>query len=132
MLAGTVVTVLALVALLIAEGRGSRMGVWLAKPVASAGFVAAAAASSVLGTPYGGRVLAAATLGALGDILLIPRARTTFLAGLVVFLAGHLVYVDAFLRHGFDRLWLGVGFLLLMLPAAIVQRWLRPHLSAVM
>jgi uncharacterized membrane protein YhhN len=132
MLAGTLVTVVALVVLLIAEARGHRGGIWIAKPLASAGFVAAAAASPALHTPYGQRILTAAVLGAVGDVLLIPKRRATFLAGLVVFLGGHLVYVDAFLRHDFDRLWLGVGFLVLMVPAGLLQRWLRPHLSSVM
>jgi len=43
-----VATVVAVIGLLLAEYRGSRSGVWVAKPLASTGFIAVALAAVVV------------------------------------------------------------------------------------
>ena len=61
MQATVVVTLAALAALLVSEARGLRAGVWLAKPLASTGFVwTALAAGALEGGLYGQTVLARA------------------------------------------------------------------------
>ncbi|HXX48641.1 MAG TPA: lysoplasmalogenase [Myxococcota bacterium] len=119
--------------LLVAEYRESALGVWVAKPLASALFVAAALAHGALGSGYGQLVLAALALSWLGDVLLIPAGRpAVFQAGIAAFALAHLAYAVAFAKRGFDpaRAALCAG------PAALAlvwaARWLRPHLPAAM
>lgn len=123
--AGVLLTVTALAALLVAERREWRAGIWIAKPLAATGFLVAALGAGALDTPYGRWVLLALALSWLGDVLLIPHHRAAFLAGLVSFLLGHLAYVGAFVVRGLDL----QTTLLAVPPAAFAvwgaARWLR-------
>lgn len=75
-----------------------RPAAFVAKPLASAGFVLIALSEGAVGTAYGRIVLAGLVLGALGDVALMFER--WFLAGLVLFAAGHVAYVFAFLTNG--------------------------------
>jgi uncharacterized membrane protein YhhN len=124
-------TAAAVACLLIAERRGAPLGVWVAKPVASTGFVALALARGALDDGYGRWVLGALALGWLGDVLLIPKgARRSFAAGLASFLLGHLAFVGAFWVRGTHALWLAGGALCAAALALPVLRWLGPHVPA--
>jgi len=123
-------TLIAVAALLVAEFRGVGVGVWVAKPLASSGFVAASLAAGVPASAYGRSVLCALLLCWLGDLLLIPRARPAFLAGLVSFLFGHVAFAFAFARRG-----LAPGVFALALAAALAAgfaflRYAEPHVPA--
>jgi uncharacterized membrane protein YhhN len=121
-------TSLAVAALLAAEQRGVRWGVWLAKPLASTGFVALALSRGATATPYGRAVLAALALGWLGDVLLVPKgARRAFAAGLGSFLLGHLAFALAFALRGIAWGWLAAGALAVGAAALPVLRWLGPQ-----
>jgi uncharacterized membrane protein YhhN len=116
-------------ALLVAEYRASRLGVWLAKPAAAVCFVAAALAFGALDSVYGRVVLAGLVLSLCGDVLLIPHGRPrVFQAGVAAFGLGHVAYLVAFVLR-FESAWLAAlcavaaGLVLLR-----VFRWLRPHL----
>jgi uncharacterized membrane protein YhhN len=115
---------------LVAEHRHSRLGLWLAKPLASAAFLWAALAWGALGSPFGRWLLLGLAACALGDVLLIPRAAPRALrAGMLAFGAGHALFAVAFLRHGVSgaaAAWTGVAVLLL---GAAVARWLWPRLG---
>ncbi len=120
-------TLIAVGLLLVAELRGVRAGVWIAKPVASSGFIAASLASGALASTYGRCVLVALSLCWLGDVLLIPRRRSAFLAGLVSFGLGHLAFAFAFAQRG-----LVLGLAALSLAAALAAgalflRSCEPH-----
>ena len=112
--------------LLVAERRGSRHR-FVAKPLASSGFVALAVSAGALDSAFGTWVLAALVLSAVGDVLLLGSSDGTFLAGLGAFLAGHIAYAVAFVQPG-----LHAGRLVAVIPLAVVAaavwRWLRPHL----
>lgn len=124
-------TALAVTGLLLSEYRGWRPGVWVSKPLASAGFVAVAVSSGALATPYGQAVLVALALCWAGDVFLIPKgAGAFFLVGLVSFLLGHVGFAVAFVLCGPDPIWMAAAALLALPPALVVLRWLRPHLSA--
>jgi len=116
------------VALLIeGERRRSRWLIWTAKPVASALFVALSVLRLAAGDTYGGWVVTALVLCAVGDLLLLGER--TFDGGLVIFLAAHLAYVSAFHgRHPLSAwpLWMAA---LLVVPIVVVARWLWPHLG---
>ncbi|NNF87904.1 MAG: hypothetical protein HKM97_05225, partial [Acidimicrobiia bacterium] len=94
-----VVTVLGLAALLASERTGSTARL-VAKPVASAGFIAVAVAAGALDTGFGRWMLAALVLSALGDVFLLGSSEARFLGGLGSFLTAHLVYGIAFLVRG--------------------------------
>jgi len=123
-------TLVAVALLMASDARGSRAGVWLWKPLASTGFVATALAAGATGSTYGKLVLLALALSWLGDVLLIPRARLVFTAGLASFLAGHLAFAAGFLARGVAPAWLVVTAIVLIAPAAVVDRWLQPHVPA--
>lgn len=122
-------TAIAVAALLVAECCDHRPGVWLAKPLASTGFVAIALSAGALGSAYGRWVLTALLLCWLGDVLLIPRgAPKAFRAGLFSFLLGHLVFTGAFAARGLD-LWTSACVAAAAAAAGwMALRWLRPHL----
>lgn len=116
-------------ALLVAEYRAARLGVWLAKPAAAACFVAAALAFGALDSLYGRVVLAGLVLSLCGDVLLIPHGRPrVFQAGVAAFGLGHVAYLTAFVLR-FESAWLaGLCAVAAALVLLRVFRWLRPHL----
>jgi uncharacterized membrane protein YhhN len=126
-------TVVAVIGLLVCEYRDSRSGVWIAKPLASTGFVAVAVAAGALETTYGLTVVVALLLCWVGDVFLIPKGATAlFLVGLLGFLLGHLAFAVAFALRGPDPLWTAAAAVLALPPALVVLRWLHPHLPAKM
>jgi len=101
---------------------------FIAKPIASAGFLGQALTLGATDSRYGRWILIALLFGWIGDVALLGRGRSWFLTGLVAFLIGHLLYVVAFLVAG-----LSAGFTVAAAGAAtvaagVVFRWLRPHL----
>lgn len=117
--------------LIWAEYRGHATLRWIAKPAASAAFVAAALAGGAPGSAYGLWVLAALVLCMAGDVLLIPAGKKAFLAGMGAFAAGHGAYIAAFLtgEPAPSALFLA-GAAAMAAFAALSLRWLWPHLDA--
>ena len=123
-------TLTAVGALLVAEFRGLRACVWIAKPLASSGFVALGLAAGALHSAYGRSILFALVLCWFGDVLLIPQARQAFLVGLVSFLLGHLAFAFAFAQRGI-ALGLGAVALLAALASGLVfLLYCEPHVPA--
>src|SRR5438094_66351 len=102
MAAPVVFTLVAVAGLLVAEHRGSRRGVWVWKPLASSGFLAAAIVAGALHDAYGRAIVLALSLCWLGDVLLIPEDERAFRVGVLSFLGGHLAFSSAFLIRGID------------------------------
>ena len=128
MIVPVAVTVLALVALLACERQGFRPGAWIAKPLASTGFLWVALEAGATGSLYGRAVLGALVLCWLGDVLLLGRGRGLGLRlGLGSFLLGHLAFAAAFGIRGLDAEAVLVAALLLLPPAGVALRWLLPH-----
>lgn len=123
-------TALATLALLEATRRGFRLGEWISKPLASTGFLGAALAVGSLETGPGRWLFVGLVLSAVGDVLLIPRTRPTFLLGLVAFLLGHVAYATAFVHRGVDAFVAAITLAGLLVPAALVSRWLLPTVDA--
>jgi uncharacterized membrane protein YhhN len=126
------VTLAAVAALLWAERRGSARGKWLAKPIASAGFVGVALASGALDGAFGRAVLCALVLSFAGDVLLISDEMRWFRAGLLTFLLGHVAFAVAFLLRGVDARVAAAAALVLVAMAVVVARWLLPHVEPAM
>jgi uncharacterized membrane protein YhhN len=123
--------VIAVAGLLLAERRGSRIGLWLAKPVASAAFVWLGLESGALDSGYGRLVLAGLVLCMLGDLLLIPLGRQAiFRAGLFAFLLGHVAYSAAFVTRPLAPVGLVAAGLALAAFIYLVLRWLGHSVPA--
>jgi uncharacterized membrane protein YhhN len=84
-----------LAGLLYAEKTGTRPLTYVFKPVTSLMFILTAA-SAGLADAYSARVFYGLILCLIGDVLLIPKGRAWFLAGLISFLLGHILYIVAF------------------------------------
>jgi uncharacterized membrane protein YhhN len=124
-------TSMAVLGLLVSEYAGSRPGVWIAKPLAATGFLAAALVSGALTSAYGTWILIGLVLSWLGDVLLIPReSKAAFRAGILSFLLGHVAYATAFLIRGTAPLAVVIAAAVLLVPAWLVLRWLRPNVGA--
>jgi len=120
-----------LAGLLWAEWRGSRRGLWLAKPLASMAFIWAGVAAGAPDSTYGQWVLAGLVLCLLGDVLLIPLDRpAVFRAGVFAFLLGHVAYSAAFVTQPLDGFGLAGGAILLAVVVFGVLRWLGSSLPA--
>lgn len=127
----TAVCALALLGLLHFERLDSMRGRYLTKPLASAAFIALAVFQGALGgESYGLWILLGLVLGAVGDVALMFPSDRAFLAGLVAFLLGHVAYVVAFAVVVPPSAWLGLTAVPPLVAAALVLRWLWPHLGA--
>lgn len=119
-----------LAGLLFFEKRDSTRGRLLTKPVLSALFVAAALTGPLPDPGYFRWVLAGLLLCMAGDVFLIFFfSKKFFLAGLVSFLAGHLLYAIAFFTlAGSGRTnWIMIALFLAV--SGVAFAWLRPHLG---
>ncbi len=125
--AGAVLTAASLAVLLGAGARGHLRVAGAAKVAASLGFLWFAVALGAASTTYGRIVLGSLACGFVGDVLLISKDRKLLKLGLWVFLAGHLGYVLAFAYRGLSPLAAAASAVVLVAPAALVLRWLRPH-----
>lgn len=124
-----IVTLVATAVLVASEWRGSRLGIWVCKPIASLGFVGFAWA---LGheADYAVWLLGAACACALGDILLIPNDERAFQAGVASFGFGHALYAVAFAQRGVQAAATLGAAVVLAAVALRVYRWLSPGVPA--
>jgi len=114
--------------LLVAIRRDQRLLQWVAKPIASAIFVAFGLLRADFGSAFDVWMVAGLALGMAGDVLLIESR--TFRLGLLTFLAGHAAYIVAFDRAQPWSTW-SLGVLApLVIAAMAVARWLWPHASS--
>ena len=125
--AGELMTLAGLAVLLLGEWTDTPLLRATGKPVASLGFLVAAVGFGAFESNYGRIVFLGLALGALGDLFLLGRARSFFVAGLVSFLLGHVAYVVAFASLGVSvpealGALLGIAVLLFM-----IGRWVFPH-----
>jgi uncharacterized membrane protein YhhN len=96
----------------------------LTKLVASSGFLLVAVTAGALELDWGRWLFAGLALSFVGDACLLGRGKSTFLAGLVAFLLGHVSYCAAFVVHGFTWTSALAVAPLLLLAAVLVDRWL--------
>src|SRR4051812_28317673 len=100
MIPATIVCVLACLALIGAEYRKARMLRIVAKCVASAAFIVVGMTAVdprihrafSLANPWQFDILIGLVFGAIGDVLLLGASKRAFLAGLIAFLIGHVMY----------------------------------------
>ena len=127
------VTALGLLGCFYADRSGRKVFEYVGKPAASLAFLGLAfhtAGDSSSATTWA--FLAALMLSSVGDVVLMFRTNTAFLAGLSAFLLGHLGFVVAFLLRGVDPTWAGVTLPIVVLGAVPILRWLMPHVPGEM
>lgn len=100
---------------------------WVAKPIASTGFVAYGVGQGALETPFGMVVLGALCLSWWGDVLLIPKSKTVFLAGIAAFGLGHVAFAASFVVLGVHPPAVLVAGVALAGPAIVLGRWFVGH-----
>lgn len=106
-----------------------RAGRLIFKPLAAFSFIWLALLLGAPQTSYGQWLLLGLLLCALGDILLMFEAEGAFLAGLLAFLCGHLLYALAFIQLPVDSIGLAVAVAPALALVALTLRWLKPHLN---
>lgn len=121
------VTVVAIVVLVAGHALHRRAWIVVAKPIASAGFVALALLRLTPGSNLDRWLLTALVLGFIGDQLLLGRR--SFTAGLVAFLLGHLAYFQGFVLAAPVADWSLVPLIPLAAVGLGALVWLWPHLG---
>lgn len=115
-------------ATIVADKRHQTLWHAVAKIIASATFVCGVFWMPAYNTPYGHQIAWAACLGMLGDVLILHPSRCSFLAALLVFLCGHMLYIGAFAHLGVHAIDAAFACLLLGGMGVVVRTWLWPHL----
>ena len=124
--------VIAVTALVISDFVDYRPGRYLCKPIAALSFIWLAIALGALESVYGGWLLAGLLCCMAGDLLLMAEDERCFLAGLVAFLCGHLLYAVAFLQLPPNFAGLAASALPALVMLVFVTRWLLPRVPAQM
>ena len=124
--------VIAVTALVISDFVDYRPGRYLCKPIAALSFIWLAIALGALESVYGGWLLAGLLCCMAGDLLLMAEDERSFLAGLVAFLCGHLLYAVAFLQLPTNFAGLAASALPALVLLVFVTRWLLPRVPAQM
>lgn len=125
-------SLLSVSALVISDRAGWRAGRYLFKPLAALAFVWLALGLGAAESGYGRWLLAGLLCCLLGDLLLMPDQARTFLAGLIAFLCGHLLYAIAFLQLGTSLAGLALSVLPVVALLIITYRWLLPAVEQAM
>ncbi len=133
MTAPVLFTALCLVGLagtLAAERRGNKTARYIAKPLASLGFILVCATGGGFDQSYACWILAGLVLGAGGDVALMFESDRAFLAGLVSFLLGHAAYVVAFAVILAPDQWITLHMTAPIVGSVVVGLYLWPHLGS--
>ncbi len=107
-------------------------GRFVFKPLAAMAFIWLALVAGALDSTYGQVLLAGLVLAAAGDVFLMFESQGAFMAGLVSFLCGHLLYALAFLQLPIDTMGLSASLVPAALLVLITLNWLRGHLPGAM
>lgn len=122
-------SIAAVIALVLCDFHQHRRGRYLFKPLAAIAFLWLAFALNAMASSYGCWILAGLVCCMVGDLLLMADSDRYFLAGLVAFLCGHLLYAMAFLQLPANLM----GLLITSIPALTLlvaaTRWLAPHVN---
>jgi uncharacterized membrane protein YhhN len=123
-------SVLLLTTLLVATQRKIFDISLLAKTLLSTIFVLVALTTPHLNLTYFWAIIIALAFCLAGDICLAFDSGKAFLAGLVVFLMGHLVYSATFIYMAKLNIWTIGALMVTSTVSGIVYTWLKPHLGS--
>ncbi len=129
---GVGITAVGLLGTLYADYRESVTLRWVAKPLASIGFLIIAFAPLADGLTLNPLHVGLA-LSAVGDVALVPRFKRSFLVGLGCFALAHVAYTAYFVlaitdEPGIQTVAVGaVAFIAFMAIGHRIWKWLEPH-----
>jgi|TARA_B100002003_G_scaffold241087_1_gene262349 uncharacterized membrane protein YhhN len=123
------ISILLLLALLVVKYGNSRMGEWCTKPTLSLMFILVAFTQTTVWTEFHLFMVSGLVLCFAGDVCLIPDNKKMFMAGLISFLTGHLLYVAAFYQIASPNLFHGIAAGGILLVNAAVLTWLWRHID---
>ncbi len=124
-----VVACVLLIGLLISEKRENPVLILAFKTPLSCMFVLTAVILPHPLESYYQYILAGLILGLVGDVCLAIPGKGPFKAGLVAFLAGHVLYVVAFAILTTPADWKTPVHAIIVAASGVVFLWLRPHLG---
>jgi uncharacterized membrane protein YhhN len=124
------IAILLLITLLVSIKRQLPNTTLVAKSLLSAIFVFTALTTPHLNPSYSRLIVIGLVFCLAGDVCLVFNSRKAFLAGLSVFLLGHLVYVGAFFSIAGVNVWSMISLAVAGTLSAIVFTWLKPHLGS--
>jgi len=124
---GELMTVVGLAGLLYGEWKDQPGLRAASKPFASLGFIVAAIGFGALESRYGNIVLGGLILGAIGDVCLLGKGKSAFIAGLVSFLLGHVAYVFAFGSLPLGTPQAVIAAVVMAALMIFIARWVFPH-----
>jgi uncharacterized membrane protein YhhN len=119
----------AVTGLVVSDLRNYRPGRYLFKPLAALAFIWLALSLGATASVYGCWLLAGLACCMAGDLLLMPDNERCFLAGLVAFLCGHLLYAVAFLQLPRNLGGLAATIIPALALLMLVSRWLLPAVN---
>ncbi len=100
----------------------------VSKTLAASAFIAYAIATGAASAGGPGLwVIAALVFSMVGDLCLLSREKKYFLAGLVAFLIGHVMYIGAFAALGIHVIGAAASAAGVAVISVFVWRWLAPH-----
>ncbi len=118
--------------LLYFEKKESIIGIFISKPLLSFLFVLAAWLQPGANQAYEIWILTGLVFSLIGDVCLIFTSRKLFLAGLTVFLLGHICYSIAFFTSATISAWTWGALAVIVATGAVIFSWLRPFLGNMM
>ena len=77
-------------------------------------------------------ILVGLILGLVGDVCLAIPGNRTFMAGLIAFLLGHVLYIIAFAYLVNPSEWVSLAIPIVIIIGVAIFLWLRPHVGPMM
>jgi uncharacterized membrane protein YhhN len=121
-----------LAGLLLAKKWNSGPGIWITKPALSLVFVIVALLNINDWALFHVLMVTGFVFCLLGDVFLIPEGRIFFLAGLISFLLGHLLYIAAFYQVLSIDSSILIALIAILLVDVAVLKWLHPFLGTML
>ncbi len=128
-IAGCVACVLFLAGTVNAEYVGRTELLRICKPLASVGFLLAAAGAGAFNSTFGTVIFVGLVFCLVGDVLLMWQAKGPFMAGIFAFLLGHVAYLFAFAMRGQHNIAAVVALVAVLPVAVFTLRWLWKGIS---
>lgn len=126
----TILCLIAVAALVVAEMKRLRVAKILCKVAASTAFILVAFSLHATNSIYGQTVLVALVLSWIGDVCLLSERSVLFLSGLAFFLLAHMAFSLAFAAGALDYVAGAAGLVLMCIIGTITLHWLWRHLDS--